>query len=73
MYGPWYFLGIGTKKTLMFNTIDGLACVPCFNKVKAKYNAENGRFLVPDLRAELSGDDLTNFNLKIAQLTAQCR
>ena len=73
MYGPWYFAGLGTKKTLMFNTSDGLACAPGFNKAKAKYNADSGRFLVPDLRAELSGDDLTNFNLKIAQLTAQCR
>ena len=66
-------LGLGTKKTLMFNTIDGLACAPCFNKVKAAYNADSGRFLVPDLRAELSGADLTKLNLKIAQLTAQCR
>ncbi len=73
MYGPWFLLGLGTKKTLMFNTIDGLACVPCFNKAKAKYNADSGRFLVSDLRDELSGDDLTEFNLKIAQLTAQCR
>jgi len=73
MYGPWYFGWLGTKKKLMFNTIDGLACAPCFNKVKAKYNADSSRFLVPDLRAELSGEDLTDFNLKIAQLTAQCR
>ena len=73
MYGAWYTAWFGTKKRLMFNTIDGLACAPCFNKVKASYNADSGRFLVPDLRAELSGDDLTEFNLKIAQLTAQCR
>ena len=73
MYGAWYTAWFGTKKTLMFNTIDGLACAPCFNKVKASYNADSGRFLVPDLRAELSGTDLTKLNLKIAQLTAQCR
>ena len=40
---------------------------------EAKYNEETGRLLMVDLRAELSGDDLTDFNLKIAQLTAQCR
>ncbi len=73
MYGYWFELGFGTKEQKMQDTIEGLGCVPCLNKVKAKYNEETGRLLMVDLRAELSGDDLTDFNLKIAQLTAQCR
>lgn len=72
MYGYWWQAGFGTKEKKMLNTIDGIGCVPCFNAVKAKYNQETGRFLVNDLKDELSGQDLTNLNLKIAQLTAQC-
>ncbi len=73
LYGYWFELGFGTKEQKMQDTIEGLGYVPCLNKVKAKYNEETGRLLMVDLRAELSGDDLTDFNLKIAQLTAQCR
>ena len=72
MYGNWWQLGFGTKEQKMINTIEGIGCVPCFNAVKAKYNQETGRFLVIDLRDEVSGDELTKLNLKIAQLTAQC-
>ena len=61
MYGYWWHgLVLERRKEKMFNTIDGLGCVPCFNAVKAKYNQETGRFLVNDLRDELSGQDLTN-------------
>ena len=67
MYGEWYQLGFGTVEAKLFANLRSIPSQACLSKVAASYESLYNENMDGNIRSELSGTDLAQYQTIVTQ------